>query len=173
MCKVPSIWIAIVISMILFFLGGCTRQNSSPGSVSGTNGGKASGIASPTLPINTAANARESTPDASHGHAEGSPVTSAEVLRPDVWLVFSGAKVELSAKAKSVLKYYWTYLLSVKKDTPLVEIVNATNSAENAISKTEIDAPTGLRLISDDESDDIVKFVQDTFIEQKDKKKGN
>ncbi|HEX8177812.1 MAG TPA: hypothetical protein VF543_22175 [Pyrinomonadaceae bacterium] len=175
----------LLLPVLVTSLAGCSRptasvqraQTQNSQVITTTNGG---GIAP--------------TPDPTHGKAAGelqpfNPTSEdwqaslSTHPAPNVWLVFpatmgqeqpqdtsngrsaSTIKVELPPKAKEVLVTYWKYLLTIRPNTDLIDIGNALNRARNELQKIRINAPSGWRVISWDEAESLVDFVDSSFHE--------
>ena len=142
----------------------------------------------PNIPRNTAGGGGVPTPDPNHGKAAGELLPfklTSEDLRaavlahpvPEMWLVFpasmepvpkqddsvSGSaltiRVELPPEAKKALSSYWRYLLSVRRDTSLVDMINTRNDTFRELQKIELDSPSGRRTIARDEAEELVEFI--------------
>jgi hypothetical protein len=148
----------------------------------------------PNIPRNTGGGIIVPTPDPNHGKAAGELLPfepagdnlKASLLAhppPDVWLVFpasvgqgqkqdnsmngstSTIKVELPPEAKKELSSYWRYLLSVRRDTSLIEMINARHDAERELQKIQLDPPDGRRPIARDEAEELVEFIRQSELD--------
>lgn len=102
---------------------------------------------------------------------------------PEVWLEFSNlqryekdiskrhdttpskSRVMLPSEAKNILTDFWQYLITLKEDTAIIEIVNKKNETRENLQKVYIETGEEKRQINLAEAEDIIAFIMKTSAE--------
>jgi hypothetical protein len=96
--------------------------------------------------------------------------------RPKVWLEYpvedkvneasdKRVRVDLSPQTEKLLDAHWQVLFDIiekKRDAPDLTVAKWTTIA--SVRETKVNTPLGERRISDYEAEDLVSFIQDSFI---------